>query len=75
MRSNKNLILIVVLAVVAYFVFYKKKGVSNGESNGESSDKPSVGKGDYSLDPSQVFPRSGSGTMDIPKILPRVSFL
>lgn len=71
MRSNRNLILIVVLAVVAYFVFYKKKGVSNGES----SDKPSVGKGDYSVDSSQVFPRSESGTMDIPKILPRVSFL
>jgi hypothetical protein len=79
MRNRNNLLLILLLAGVAYVVFYKKgngSGNGNGNGSGNGYEKPSSDP-DYQVDPSiggfdpSKFPSAGtrpnfSGTMDIP---------
>jgi hypothetical protein len=68
--------LILLLAGVAYVVFYKK-GNGSGNGSGNGNGKPE--NPDFQVDPSK-FPSAGvkpssNGTMDIPAVNPELRFL
>ncbi len=75
MRNRNNLLLILLLAGVAYVVFYRKgngngNGNGSGNGNGNGNGKPSSDLDSLIVDPSK-FPSAGiqpssNGTMDIP---------